>query len=113
MRKARQWEAEKLVAPVVLAPGGALYFIDRHHLVCEMRDDGLQMAPVRQIADHRPRLLVHATGQEAFQLRAVLVQDADGGVPGACRFARLILGPSGQGGRYDRHNPRRHRRLDL
>jgi hypothetical protein len=35
----------------VLGPAGALYLIDRHHLVCATRDEGVQQVQIRQIAD--------------------------------------------------------------
>lgn len=51
IRKACENGAPKLVAPIVLGPAGALYLIDRHHLACAMRDEGLQEVQVRQIDD--------------------------------------------------------------
>ncbi len=37
--------------PVVLAPDGALYLIDCHHLALAMQQEGVERAPVRQLAD--------------------------------------------------------------
>jgi len=51
LRKAGEGRAPKLVAPVVLAPGGALYLIDRHHLACAMKAEGLEHIQIRQVAD--------------------------------------------------------------
>lgn len=51
IRKAGAKGAAKLVAPIVLGPGGALYLIDRHHLACAMQAEGLQEVEIRQIAD--------------------------------------------------------------
>lgn len=51
IRKASETGAPRLVAPIVLGPAGALYLIDRHHLACAMRDEGLQKVLVAQIAD--------------------------------------------------------------
>jgi hypothetical protein len=51
IRKASEKGAPKLVAPIVLGPGGAFYLIDRHHLACAIRDEGVQEVHIRQIAD--------------------------------------------------------------
>jgi len=51
LRKAGEGRAPKLVAPVVLAPDGALYLIDRHHLACAMKEEGVERVQVRQVAD--------------------------------------------------------------
>lgn len=52
MRKAGVGRASIPVAPVVLGPGGAVYLVDRHHLACAMKDEGLQEVLTRQIADY-------------------------------------------------------------
>jgi hypothetical protein len=44
-------DAPGLVAPIVSGPGGVAYLIDRHHLACALRDEGVQSLRVRQIAD--------------------------------------------------------------
>ena len=51
MRKACEKGAPKIIAPVVLGPAGGLYLIDRHHLACAIRGEGVQNVQVRQIAD--------------------------------------------------------------
>ena len=51
IRKAGEGRAPKLVAPVVLAPDGALYLIDRHHLACAMKEEGVKRVQIRQVAD--------------------------------------------------------------
>jgi hypothetical protein len=51
IRKACEKGAPKPVAPIVLGPAGALYLIDRHHLACAMRDEGVQEVQIRQMAD--------------------------------------------------------------
>jgi hypothetical protein len=40
-----------LIVPIVLGPAGALYLIDRHHLACAMKDEGVDEMRLRQIAD--------------------------------------------------------------
>lgn len=52
MRRAGVAGASIPVAPVVLGPGGAVYLVDRHHLACAMRDEGMQEVQTRQIADY-------------------------------------------------------------
>jgi len=51
IRKAGEGRAPKLVAPVVLAPDGALYLIDRHHLACAMKWEGVERIQIRLVAD--------------------------------------------------------------
>lgn len=51
LRKAGEGRAPKLVAPVVLAPDGALYLIDRHHLACAMKAEGVERVQIRLVAD--------------------------------------------------------------
>ena len=51
IRKAGERGAAWLIAPIVLGPGGALYLIDRHHLACAMKDEGVQEVQIRQLAD--------------------------------------------------------------
>jgi hypothetical protein len=51
IRKAGERGAAKLIAPIVLGPGGGLYLIDRHHLACAMKDEGVQEVQIRQLAD--------------------------------------------------------------
>ncbi len=51
IRKAGEKGAANLVAPIVLGPAGALFLIDRHHLACAMKDEGVDEVRVRQIAD--------------------------------------------------------------
>ena len=51
IRKAGERGAARLVAPIVLGPSGALYLIDRHHLACAMKDEGVQEVQIRQMAD--------------------------------------------------------------
>lgn len=51
LRKAGEGGAPKLAAPVVLAPDGGLYLIDRHHLACAMRQEGVERVRIRQVAD--------------------------------------------------------------
>lgn len=51
LRKAGEGRAPKLVAPVVLASDGALYLIDRHHLACAMKAEGVEGVQIRQVAD--------------------------------------------------------------
>lgn len=51
LRKTGEGGAPKLVVPVVLAPDGALYLIDRHHLACAMKADGVEGVQIRQVAD--------------------------------------------------------------
>lgn len=51
IRTACENGAPKLVAPIVLGPAGALYLVDRHHLACAIRDEGVQEVQIRLIAD--------------------------------------------------------------
>ncbi len=51
IRKACEKNAAKLVAPIVRGPDGVHYLVDRHHLACAMRDEGLKKVEIRQIAD--------------------------------------------------------------
>ena len=51
IRKVGEKGAARLVAPIVLGPAGAVYLIDRHHLACAMKDEGVQEIPVRRMAD--------------------------------------------------------------
>lgn len=51
IRKACENGAPKLVAPIVLGPDGALYLIDRHHLTCAIRAEGVREVQIWQIAD--------------------------------------------------------------
>jgi hypothetical protein len=51
IRKACEKGAPKLVTPIVLGPTGARYLIDRHHLACAIRDEGVEEVQIRQIAD--------------------------------------------------------------
>lgn len=51
IRKACEKSAPKLVAPIVRGPGGVHYLVDRHHLACAMREEGLKKVEIRQIAD--------------------------------------------------------------
>jgi hypothetical protein len=51
IRKAGEKGAARLVAPTVVGPAGALYLIDRHHLVCAMNEEGVLEVQVRQVAD--------------------------------------------------------------
>lgn len=50
-RKAPEQVRAKSIGPVVLGPTGALYLIDRHHLACAMRGEGVLEVEVRLIAD--------------------------------------------------------------
>ena len=53
IRRAGEGRAPKLVAPVVLAPEGALYLVDRHHLARAMKEEGVEQVQVRHVADFR------------------------------------------------------------
>jgi hypothetical protein len=51
IRNAAEKGGATLIAPIVLGPAGALYLIDRHHLACAMKDEGVQEVQIRQLAD--------------------------------------------------------------
>lgn len=51
IRKSGAQPAPRLIAPVVYGPGGALYLVDRHHLLRALAAEGIQRVLIRTIGD--------------------------------------------------------------
>ena len=49
--KAGQEGTPRILAPVVQGPGGVLYLVNRHHLMCALKEEGVHDVFIRPLAD--------------------------------------------------------------